>query len=66
MKEIQCPFYISTAGRFIYCETPVPDIAQVGLIFGNTEGKDKHMRKYCCGDHALCPYYICNSGMEGE
>ena len=65
MKEIQCPFYISDAGRCIYCETLAPGISKVvGQIFSGPEDRDKYMEKYCCGDHALCAQYICNCEMD--
>nr|DAW56660.1 MAG TPA: hypothetical protein [Bacteriophage sp.] len=64
MKEIQCPFYISDAGRCIYCETLAPGISEVGQIFNGTEDKDRYLKKYCCGDHALCAQYICNDAID--
>ena len=65
MKEIQCPFYISDAGRCIYCETLASGIAEIGLIFNRPEDKDKHRSNFCCGENDLCPQYICNCAIEG-
>lgn len=60
MRDVGCPFYNGDDDRYIYCLTLAPEIVEIRLELYEPEDMDKYLKKYCCGDHALCAQYICN------